>query len=265
MDARESGDRRAPERGFRRVGALGLHQKLVAVPLNRLFLSAAGGAARPTLLAIDAVCPELNAVTGAFPSIRRELQALMQLSARTGLPAYDQIDAGQAAYAGGGLRWSVFFLECFGERPPTARALCPETARVLDQVPDLLQAFFSVLDPRKSIPEHRGPYAGYLRYHLGLTIPREEPPSLIVNGHRYRWQEGEPILFDDSWPHSVENASPEPRGILVVDIRRPLPPLLDAVNRMATGIGARFTYGRGVAARAERFAAELAEQGRQAG
>ena len=48
------------------------------------------------------------------------------------------------------------------------------TCRVLEGVPNLLQAFFSVLDPGKSIPLHKGPYLGYLRYHLGLHSPQSQ-------------------------------------------------------------------------------------------
>ena len=44
-------------------------------------------------------------------------------------------------------------------------------------IPNLFQAFFSILEPGKSIPAHEGPYCGYLRYHLGLIVPEESPPD----------------------------------------------------------------------------------------
>jgi aspartyl/asparaginyl beta-hydroxylase (cupin superfamily) len=39
----------------------------------------------------------------------------------------------------------------------------------------LFQAFFSILDGGKSIPRHAAPYRGYLRYHLGLKVPKLLP------------------------------------------------------------------------------------------
>jgi aspartyl/asparaginyl beta-hydroxylase (cupin superfamily) len=39
----------------------------------------------------------------------------------------------------------------------------------------MVQAFFSILDPGKSVPENEGPYLGYLRYNLGLAGTEEKP------------------------------------------------------------------------------------------
>ena len=50
-------------------------------------------------------------------------------------------------------------------------ARCPETVRVLKSIPGMKSAMFSILAPRKHIPEHRGMYKGVLRYHLGLIVP----------------------------------------------------------------------------------------------
>ena len=106
-------------------------------------------------------------------------------------------------------RWNVFLLEIMGHRPAQNRASCPETCRAIEQVPNMIQAFFSILEPGKSVPEHEGPYLGYLRYHLGVRVPVRNPPKLVVNGQDYVWKEGEAVLFDDSWPHSVVNHSEE--------------------------------------------------------
>ena len=87
-------------------------------------------------------------------------------------------------------------LEILGHRLDSNRALCPETSRLLERVPNLIQAFISILEPGKSVPEHEGPYRGYLRYHLGLRIPKENPPKLVINGQDYIWKEGEAVMFD---------------------------------------------------------------------
>jgi aspartate beta-hydroxylase len=209
---------------------------------------------RPTFFDIKQTNSGLNAVTQAYPVIRRELDNLLARS--SALPEYHDIDAGEHKISNTTpKKWTVFMLEIMGHKPAANRAWCPETCRVLERVPNMIQAFFSILDPGKSVPEHEGPYLGYLRYHLALRVPRENPPKLVVNGQDYVWKEGEAVLFDDSWPHSVVNSSNETRAVLIVDVRRPLPAAADGFNRFMVDVIGRHTYGRKLATQAERFAA----------
>ena len=108
-----------------------------------------------------------------------------------------------------------------GERPGRQPAALPEDLGAAGRDPRALPGV--LLDPRggKSIPVHEGPYRGYLRYHLGLVVPAEDPPSIRIKDQHYTWREGESILFDDSWEHEVINHCPEDRVVLIVDIRRP--------------------------------------------
>ena len=221
---------------------------------NACFDRYTGGKERPTFFDIAATSPELDGVTAAYPAIRAEFDRLPITP--DSLPQYHEVDPGEAKISNTTpKRWNVFILEILGHRLDANRALCPETSRLLDRVPNLIQAFFSILDPGKSIPEHEGPYRGYLRYHLALRVPKDNPPKLVVNGQDYVWKEGEAVLFDDSWPHSVVNSSAETRGVLIVDVRRPLPAVPDLLNRFLLDVVARHTYGRHIARKAERFAA----------
>jgi aspartyl/asparaginyl beta-hydroxylase (cupin superfamily) len=222
--------------------------------LNNYLGRHCGGSSRPAYHDVEKSYPALQAVTASFPAIRAEFDRLV--ADQVALPTYHDIDQGEAKISSvTPAQWSVFMLELLGHRPEVNRARCPETCQVLERVPGLVQAFFSVLDPHKSVPEHDGPYLGYLRYHLGLSIPRVNPPTLIVKGQRHVWKEGEGILFDDSWPHAVENHSPETRAVLIIDVMRPLPFLPRQVNRFFMWI-ARHTYGRKVARKVQEFAAE---------
>jgi aspartyl/asparaginyl beta-hydroxylase (cupin superfamily) len=208
---------------------------------------------RPTFFDIPETCPALDAVTRAYPLIRKEFEQV--LADGINIPRYHDVDSGERSISNTTpSRWNVFMLEVLGHRPALNRARCPETCRVLDQVPDMIQAFFSILEPGKSVPEHEGPYLGYLRYHLGLRVPKQNPPKLVVNKQDYVWKEGEAVLFDDSWPHEVVNHSDEMRAVLIVDVRRPLPMPADLLNRFITDVVARHTYGRAVARKAEEFA-----------
>ena len=141
--------------------------------------------------------------------------------------------------------WRVFYLYLIGEKPEANRARCPETCAALDRVPGVFQALFSILDPGKSIPSHEGPYRGYLRYHLGLIVPEQDPPQIRIKDQLYTWREGEDVLFDDTWEHEVTNHSNGRRVVLIVDIRRPMPLPLTALNRFVELI-MRMVYGKQV-------------------
>jgi aspartyl/asparaginyl beta-hydroxylase (cupin superfamily) len=130
-----------------------------------------------------------------------------------------------------------------GEKPAANRAKCPRTSALLDEIPGLFQAFFSILEGGKSVPAHYGPYRGYLRYHLGLVVPKTNPPTLRIKDQHHTWREGESILFDDSWDHEVINNATEDRVVLIVDIRRPMPLPFAAVNRFVE-YGMRLIYGK---------------------
>jgi aspartate beta-hydroxylase len=205
-----------------------------------------GGRLRPTVFDIAIAYPELQAVTDAYPIIRAEFEQLM--ADWKELPTYHQIDSGEAAISNTTPKnWNVFMLELLGHKPAMNRACCPQTCKVLERVPNLIQAFFSILDPGKSVPEHEGPYLGYLRYHLALRVPQHSPPKIVVAGKDYYWKEGEALLFDDSWPHAVVNHSAEMRAVLIVDVRRPFPFIPNLVNRFITDVIGRHSYGRKIA------------------
>ena len=224
--------------------------------VNRFLLRYAGGNRRPVFFDVDEVCPELRGLERAYPQIRQELDALM--AERVAMPNYHEVNrpATEISSTTAG-NWKVFMLELLGHRPEQNRARCPATIAALQKVPGVLQAFFSVLEPGKSIPVHDGPYIGYLRYHLGLRVPKDAPPSIVVAGQPYTWKEGEGVMFDDSWPHEVINHSQEPRVVLIVDVPRPMPMLPNLVNKgLLWGLAAPL-YGKKVVSKVDRYNGDL--------
>lgn len=235
-----------PRRGLARVWDYHTYKSA----MNRLLYRQAGGAARPVFHDIGAVRPELDEVTRRYEAIRKEFLDVYHSGVR--LPRYHEIDPGEREISDVGdpsRKWSVYMLSLLGHEPAENRKACPQTCAALARVPDLIQAYFSVLDPGKSVPRHEGPYLGYLRYHLALQVPAQDPPMLRVAGREHVWRPGEAVLFDDSWPHEVVNHSREVRAVLVVDVLRPLRGLAGGVNRVMTNVVARHTYGRAVARR----------------
>lgn len=212
--------------------------------IDRLFDLHTGGAGRPVFFDVKETFPALKTLEADAPAIREELVALMAEKAE--IPRYHDLDVAQQSISGRGdpeKNWKVFYLDAMGEKPAANRAKCPKTAALLDRVPNRMQAFFSILDGGKSVPAHCGPYRGYLRYHLGLVVPEQDPPSIRVKDQIYTWKEGEGVLFDDSWEHEVINRSPGDRVVLIVDVRRPMPLAFDALNRLVVRI-MRLVYGK---------------------
>lgn len=119
--------------------------------------------------------------------------------------------------------WKTFFLVGYGVETERNSKMCPETVKLLRQIPGMKTAFFSILSPGKHIPVHRGPYNGVLRYHLGLRVPREREKCRIwIQGHIHAWAPGESLIFDDTFLHAVRNETEEWRAILFVDFARPV-------------------------------------------
>jgi hypothetical protein len=174
----------------------------------------------------------LGRLEDEWRTIRRELDVLMD---NRKFPSFDQIDRLQTWLATyGGRRWRVFVLCAFGQWLEENCAACPETTRLLRETPRLQMAMFSVLEPGKEIPWHRGPYKGVLRYHLGLRIPVGGPCYLEVGDQRYSWNEGVGVVFDDTLRHRAVNDADEPRVVLFLDLVRPAMPAFAGWVHVAT-------------------------------
>jgi beta-hydroxylase len=119
--------------------------------------------------------------------------------------------------------WETFGLYAFGQRQPEGCARCPQTARLVQQIPGLMMAGFSRLAPSAHIVPHSGyeGYSGYvLRLHLGLEIP--EDCAIRVGTELRSWKEGECLVFDDSIEHEAWNRGNRTRTILLCDFLNPL-------------------------------------------
>jgi len=162
--------------------------------------------------------------------IRAELDDVLEDRAR--IPTFQAVSREQE-YITTDQGWKVFVFSIYGAPVERNCRRCPRTAALLREVPGLRNAFFSILAPGKRIPEHRGVYNGLLRYHLGLRVPADaENCVLTVKGEERRWREGSALIFDDSFPHSVRNDTPEERVVLFADFVRPLPLPVSLMNRV---------------------------------
>lgn len=168
----------------------------------------------------NALFPWAKELEAEWQAIRRELDAV--LVRREELPNFQDIAADVAAIQNDN-HWKTFFLYGYGVPLEENCRRCPETTRLLQKIPGMKTAFFSILSPRKHIPAHRGPFNGVLRYHLGLKVPKDRESCRIrILDKYYTWEEGKSLIFDDSYNHEVWNDTDEIRVVLFVDFMRPL-------------------------------------------
>ena len=119
-------------------------------------------------------------------------------------------------------KWRSFFLWGYGYRIDDNADRCPRTAALVEQIPGLNSAFFSILAPGTHIPEHRGVTKGLITCHLGLIVPRDGDVRMRVHDRVVRWAEGETLVFDDTYDHEVWNDTAGTRVVLLVQFARPL-------------------------------------------
>ena len=93
---------------------------------------------------------------------------------------------------------------------------------ILKTLPKVKAAMFAELPPDGQLNPHRDPFAGSLRYHLGLSTPNDDGCHIIVDGEPYSWRDGESVVFDETYVHEAYNKTQQNRIILFCDVERPL-------------------------------------------
>lgn len=162
--------------------------------------------------------PEMQVLQQNWPQIREEALRLREAG---GIKASSQLnDVGFNSFFKSG--WKRFYLKWYDDAHPSAATLCPHTTALLRSIPSIKAAMFAELPPGSRLVRHRDPFAGSLRYHLGLQTPNSEACYIDVDGQRYHWRDGEAVVFDETFIHYAENTTQADRVILFCDIERPL-------------------------------------------
>ena len=162
--------------------------------------------------------PELEALRDHADVIRAEGLALMAHARMRAPDGKD--DAGFNSFAKAG--WKRFYLKWYGDAHPSARRLCPRTTELLHAIPSVSGAMFATLPPGAVLNPHKDPYAGSMRYHLGLVTPNDDACYIEVDGQPYSWRDGEGVIFDETFIHKAENRTDVERLILFCDVARPM-------------------------------------------
>jgi beta-hydroxylase len=162
--------------------------------------------------------PDLEPLRAHWQEIREEAVRLNDEGAIRAATGYNDIGFNSFFRTG----WTRFYLTWYGREMPSAQQVCPRTLELLRGIPSIKAAMFASLPPGARLVRHRDPYAGSLRYHLGLVTPNDPGCYISVDGQRYHWKDGEAVMFDETFIHHAENTTQAQRVILFCDIERPL-------------------------------------------
>ncbi|MER8257404.1 MULTISPECIES: aspartyl/asparaginyl beta-hydroxylase domain-containing protein [Streptomyces] len=206
-------------------GSPSVNQPRIRAVTNWIFLRAAGPD-RPRVILPEKVFPAARELEERFPALRAEIDALLE---KRTIPAYGAFDPVRAAQVSED--WKLYYAYMYGQSNELARDEVPTLLSFAQSRPEVVNAFVSILDPGVELPPHKDPYAGVLRYHLGVRVPRENPPHIRLDQDRHTWKEGEGRVLDVSVEHEVVNTSEEPRVVVIIDFRRPMGFFASALNR----------------------------------
>jgi ornithine lipid ester-linked acyl 2-hydroxylase len=172
--------------------------------------------------------PYLEPLSANWEAIRDEVTQI--LKHRDAVPVFQEVSTDQKRIAKDS-NWRTFILYGFGVKAEKNCRQAPLTCALLEQIPNLQTAWFSILAPGYHIPAHRGVSKGIIRGHLGLIVPADrEKCRMRVGEEICVWGEGELFVFDDTYDHEVWNDTDEERVILLFDFDRPMRPLGRLLN-----------------------------------
>ncbi|MDN0083641.1 lipid A hydroxylase LpxO [Crenobacter sp. SG2305] len=185
-------------------------------PLNVLMYLFSKVPSQPYLETKD--FPEMQVLQDHWEEIREEAQQLYQMGQIKASDQYNDVGFNSFFRTG----WKRFYLKWYEDSHPSAALLCPKTTELLRGIGTVKAAMFAELPPGSRLVQHRDPYAGSLRYHLGLVTPNDPGCYISVDGQPYHWRDGEAVMFDETYLHYAQNTTQENRIILFCDVERPL-------------------------------------------
>ncbi|MFO1396812.1 MAG: aspartyl/asparaginyl beta-hydroxylase domain-containing protein [Burkholderiales bacterium] len=191
------------------------HSTVIA-PFNAIMY---GYSAVPNQPFVDvAAFPELKPLQDNWKMIRDEALGLFDEGHIRAAATYNDLGFNSFFRRG----WKRFYLKWYDVPQKSALALCPRTVALLESIPTINGAMFTLLPAGGDLGRHRDPYAGSLRYHLGLVTPNSDACRIVVDGQSYSWRDGEAVMFDETYIHWAENRTDVDRLIFFCDVERPL-------------------------------------------
>lgn len=205
-------------------------------PLNCLLYLATERRARKAIMEL-AEFPELERIRANWQIIRDEaleLRRQNEFERARDRDSHAYYDVGFHTFFKYG--WSKFYLKWYGYTHDSAKRQCPATLRILESIPSIKGAMFTLLPAGSKLTPHSDPFACSLRYHLGLATPNSADCWINIDGISYSWRDGEALLFDETYVHHALNSTDSDRLILMCDLARPMNVFGRAINFCYQGL-----------------------------
>lgn len=193
----------------------------------------------PAILDTERYFPNAHRFAAAWESLRDEAMAVAAEMRR--VPRFHEIMPEQESIsANDGRDWRMYIMKAYGHVSQENLARCPTMASLLNGCPEVLSATYSFLAPGKHVPEHRGPFRGIMRFHLGLSMPRDANGKLgailWIDHQPVLLENGQCLLWDDTYPHELLNTTDRVRAVLLLDVWRPeMPADMKALSSVIVG------------------------------
>jgi hypothetical protein len=164
--------------------------------------------------------PVLGELKKSHDKIKADLQYL--LDHHDAIPALHEVHPRDLFVPG--RAWRTFLLKIWGHEIEENTAAVPDTYEAICRIPGVHTALFSILQGGAEITPHRGSAAGVIRFHYPLIVPKNPEDCWIeIGGHHFFWEEGVPLVFDDTREHWVKNQTEETRVVLIIDFDANMP------------------------------------------
>ena len=150
-----------------------------------------------------------------------------------------------------GRAWRTFLFKIWGHEIPENIAAAPDTYAAISRIPGVHSALFSILHGYAEIEPHRGSAAGVVRFHYPLIVPdKPEECWIEIGGHHFFWEEGQPLVFDDTREHWVKNKTDQTRVVLIVDFNAKMPFPVNLYTNLRSSLARNSAEVKTVSARA---------------
>ncbi len=208
-----------------KTAAKPMHQKLLRKVGGKFRRTIAGLQSRQSLIGDTPVLPashfpEFAVLEENWRDVLSEVKEILKF--REAVPRFHEVSEDQKNISKDD-QWRTFFLFGFGTKLERNCAKAPKTAAMLETIPNLQTAWFSILAPGAHIPPHKGVTKGIVTCHMGLIVPRDRHNCRLKVEDQYcEWEEGKIFVFDDTYRHEVMNDTDEERVVLLWHVDRPM-------------------------------------------
>lgn len=177
----------------------------------------------PPVLSMQQYFPGAGEFTDNWQAVREEVLQLIDTIQE--VPRFHELMPEQYKLSSHGEKeWRMFILRAYGLDISENMRRCPTLARLVRNNDTIKSASVSFLAPGKKVPTHTGPFRGITRFYMGLQVPLNEDGepgvTLTIDKQSFKLGNGESLLWDDTYPHSVENNTDEWRVALLLDVYR---------------------------------------------